>query len=161
MNAILDFCRDLPERTYRPDEIWLVEGWRSGLLYILIDGKVEIRKGPFQIHVESEPGAVFGEVSALLDIPHTATVRTLTTTRAYVIGNADAFLKAHQELSYVIAKLLAKRLYGVTTYLVDLKAQFEDRKDHLGMVDSVLETLLHQQDQRFSPGSDRCPDPKI
>ena len=27
----------------------------------------------------------------------------------------------------------------------------------LGMVDEVLETLVHQQPQRFTPGSDRDP----
>jgi CRP/FNR family transcriptional regulator, cyclic AMP receptor protein len=46
----------------------------------------------------------------------------------------------------------------VTTYLVDLKRQFEDHQNHLGMVDDILETLVHEQRTEFTPGSDREPD---
>jgi hypothetical protein len=42
-------------------------------------------------------------------------------------------------------------------YLVDLKQQFASQENHLAMVDDVLETLVHQQHQRFMPGSDRDP----
>jgi rubrerythrin len=45
----------------------------------------------------------------------------------------------------------------VTTYLADIKRQFEDERGHLGMVDEILESLLNQQRQTFSPGSDRDP----
>jgi CRP/FNR family transcriptional regulator, cyclic AMP receptor protein len=30
-------------------------------------------------------------------------------------------------------------------YLVDIKLQFRDRSDHLGMIDQVLDTLMHKQ----------------
>ena len=70
-----------------------------------------------------------------------------------------AYLGAHPEITLWLSQLLAQRLHGVTSYLVDLKAQFEDRSDHLGMVDDVLETLLHTQDEAFSPGSDSYDDP--
>ena len=38
-------------------------------------------------------------------------------------------------------------------------AQFAEHGDHLAVVDEVLETLMHDQDDEFSPGSDRCLDP--
>jgi hypothetical protein len=40
-------------------------------------------------------------------------------------------------------------------YLVDLKRQFSGYGNHLEMVGEVLESLMHQQDRDFSPGSDR------
>ena len=161
MNTILDFCHGLPERSYAAGEIWVAEGAKTDTLTILIDGEVEVVKGNVQVHVAAEPGAVFGEISALLDIPHTATVRTLSAARAYVVADASRFLRAHPDLTYCLTKLMAQRLHGMTTYLADLKAQFQDRDDHLGMVDEVLARLLHQQEEEFLPGSERHPDPKI
>ena len=102
---------------------------------------------------------MFGETSVLLDLPHTATVRVTRPSRAYVVDDAAAFLRSHPDLAHAISRLLAHRLHMVTSYLADLKAQFSDHHDHLAMVDEVLVSLLHQQDDGFSPGSDRCPDP--
>ncbi|MBI3795814.1 MAG: cyclic nucleotide-binding domain-containing protein [Deltaproteobacteria bacterium] len=78
MREILSFCQKLPETTFSPGETLLAEGRKDKILYILIEGEVEILKGDFQINTVSEPGAIFGEMSVLLDIPHTATVKTLT-----------------------------------------------------------------------------------
>jgi CRP/FNR family transcriptional regulator, cyclic AMP receptor protein len=161
MRTILKFCQGLPEHSFDAGQSLLIEGERTGKLYILVDGTVEIVKGTCQVHVTSEPGALFGEMSTLLDVPHTATVRALAPSRVYAVGRAGEFLDANHEIVFFISKLLAQRLQSVTGYLADMKSQFEDRKDHLGIVDEVLETLLHQQSEPFVPGSDRHPDPKI
>lgn len=161
MRTVLSFCQELPEGTFGPGEVLLAEGERAGILYILAEGEVEVLKGDFQVSTVSEPGAIFGEISVLLDIPHMATVKTLTHCRAYVVQQAGEFLQSNADITYQLARLLAQRLYGVTSYLVDLKGQFEDHEDHFGMVDAVLETLVHQQDEECTPGSDRDPDPTI
>jgi CRP-like cAMP-binding protein len=154
---ILDLCQHVPVRSFAPGEVLLAEGDKSGRLYILTEGEVEIVKGDFQINSVSEQGAVFGEISALLDMPHMATVRALTHARAHEIEDGAQFLKDNQQVAFHLAQLLARRLQGVSSYLVDLKSQFASHQDHLGMVDDVLETLVHQQHQRFMPGSDRDP----
>jgi len=158
MSAIADLCKDLPVATFAPGEVLLNEGLSTGRLYVLIDGAVEILKGDFQINLVSEPGAIFGDMSALLGIPHMATVRAVTACSAHQIESGDAFLQTNKEIAYQLAQLLAQRLHGVTTYLADLKRQFEDHNDHLGMVDDILETLVHEQRREFTPGSDREPD---
>lgn len=155
MTTILSLCRELPRRTFAPGEVLLAEGRNSGMLYVLVAGEAEILKGDFQINVVDDPGAIFGEISVLLGIPHMATVRALTACEVHAIEGGAAFLRSHPDITYHLSALLAQRLHGVTTYLVDLKRQFEDRDDHLGMVDDVLETLVHQQRSEFSPGSDR------
>ena len=104
-------------RNFEPGAILLAEGKKSGLLYVLVDGEVEILKGNLQVNVASEPGAIFGEISALLDIPHMATVRALTRCRAHVVDDGDAFLRTNKEITYELSKMLAQRLHGVTTYL--------------------------------------------
>jgi len=138
--------------------VLLAEGAATGRLYVLLEGTVEIVKSDYQINVVADRGAIFGEMSALLGIPHMATVRALTPARAHVIDSGAAFLQTHQELSFFLAQLLAQRLTGVTSYLVDLKRQFEDQSNHLSMVDDILETLVHDQRREFTPGSDREPE---
>ena len=86
-----------------------------------------------------------------------ATVRALGTCSAHVVEGGEAFLASHQEIAFHLARMLAQRLHGVTSYLVDLKVQFEDQAGHLGMVDEILETLVHEQRSDFTPGSDRDP----
>ena len=60
-----------------------------------------------------------------------------------------------------IGRLLAGRLNAATSYLADLKRQFEDQGNHLGMVGEVLDVLIHQQDEDFSPGSEDGADPRL
>jgi CRP/FNR family cyclic AMP-dependent transcriptional regulator len=157
MASILHLCHALPVRAFEPGADLLCEGKTSGLLYVLIDGEVEILKGDFQISVLCDPGAIFGEISVLLDIPNSATVRAVTRCTTHEIQGGDAFLQSHKEIAYQLSKLLAQRLNRMTAYLVDLKAQFEHHDNHLSMVDDVLETLIHDQRQSFNPGSDRDP----
>ena len=158
MTSIADLTQDLPTQIFEPGAILLAEGESSGRLYVLVDGAVEILKGDFQINLVSDRGALFGDMSALLAIPHMATVRAVSRSTVRVIEGGEDFLQTHQEISFHLAKMLAERLHGVTAYLVDLKAQFEDSQDHLGMVDEILESLVHQQPQAFTPGSDRDPE---
>ena len=157
MRTILSFCQRLPEQTFGPGEVLLAEGREERILYILIEGEVEVLKGDLQINTVSEPGAIFGEISVLLDLPHTATVKTLTSSRVYVVERASEFLQSHTDISYQLAKRLAQRVHSITTYLVDLKKQFEGQDDHFGMVDEVLENLVHQQAEECTPGSERDP----
>lgn len=160
MRDLLQFCQGrLPERTTAAGEVLLVEGQRAGILLILAEGGVEVMKGDLQINTFSDPGAVFGEISVLLDTPHTATVRTTMPSRFYVVANPLLFLGSEPDVALGVARLLAKRLHAMTTYLVDLKHQFEDHANHLGMVDEVLEALSHAQPGEYVPGSDRDPDP--
>jgi CRP/FNR family cyclic AMP-dependent transcriptional regulator len=156
----LDLCAGLPQRTLEAGEVLLREG-TSGPLFILAEGAVEILKGDLQINVVDEPGSIFGEVSVLLEIPPMATVRTLERSRFFVADDGLAFVSSKPELALAVARLLARRLMSVTSYLVDVKKQFENREDHLGIVDDVLETLIHDQGARedVDPGSDREPDP--
>jgi len=161
MRTVLNFCHGLPEKVFKPDEILLAEGGEDKKLYVLIEGEVEVLKGATQVNTQAEPGAIFGELAVLLDIPHTATVRAVIPSRTYQVEDAEVFLQSNPDFAFQLAKLLAKKLNSITTYLVDLKNQFQDQQDHLGMVDEVLETLLNQQVEKHSPGSERYPDTAI
>jgi CRP/FNR family cyclic AMP-dependent transcriptional regulator len=155
MRAILNHCKDIPVSDIPDGTLLLAEGQKTGRVYVLAQGRIEVLKGDTQITVLDEPGSLVGEMSLLLDIPHTATARTLGPCRIHVIEDAAAFFRANPELSWLVARLLANRLNAATTYLVDLKRQFAHYGDHLEMVGEVLETLLLQQERDFHPGSNR------
>lgn len=158
MATIAQYCAGQPERAFAPGEALLTEGAQTGRLYVLIEGAVEIVKGGVQVNVVADAGAVFGEMSVLLEAPHMATVRALGPARAYLVEDGAAFLERHPDVAVALARLLAQRLQGVTSYLVDLKRQFEQEASHLGMVDEILEALVHDQPRAFTPGSDREPE---
>jgi CRP/FNR family transcriptional regulator, cyclic AMP receptor protein len=161
MQSVLERA-DPGRRTEVPaGTVLLSEGTRSGRLYVLAEGSLEIVRGETQVSIISEPGSFFGEMSVLLDLPHTATVRAVSPTIVYAFDDAHAFLRSDPEIAFVVARMLAQRLNAVTTYLVDLKRQYAGNNNHLGMVSEVLASLLHNQDGEVTPGSDRQPDPAM
>jgi CRP/FNR family transcriptional regulator, cyclic AMP receptor protein len=162
MGSILDICTGLPRREFGPGTVLLSEGETSGRLYVLAEGSVEVLRGDTQVAIVEEAGSVFGEMSVLLKRPHTATVRATSPVGVFVFEDAERFLKSNPEIAFFLGKLLAERLNAATTYLVDLKRQFEDQGNHLGMVGEVLETLMNQQQQDdFTPGSEDRGDPRL
>lgn len=161
MGSILDMCHEAPLQELPPGTVLLPEGKTSGHLYVLKSGAVEVLRGDTQVAVIEEPGAVFGEMSVLLKRPHTATVRALTPITVYAFDDAERFLRSNPEIALLVGRLLAGRLNAATTYLADLKRQFEGQSDHLGMVGEVLDVLIHQQDEDFNLGPEREADPRL
>lgn len=162
MQSILEYCgsANAPVREAGAGDVLLAEGQSSGRLYVLISGTIEVLRGDTTIVVTSTPGAIFGEMSGLLGRPHSATVRAVVPSTLYELHDSAAFLRTHPEVAYSVARLLAQRLHAATTYLVDIKHQFQSQQDHFGMVDEVLDSLIHHQDD-FVAGSDREPDPRM
>lgn len=158
---ILDHCTDAPIERYEPGAILIDEGRWSGRLFVLMEGEVEVLRGGTSVAIISGAGAIFGEMSVLLDLPHTATVKARTRVAARAPEDATAFLRQHPEIAFHLARLLAQRLNAATTYLVDVKRQYEGHRDHLGMVGEVLEALTVQQAREFTPGPDRADDPRM
>ena len=161
MNLVLRACQGLPIREFEAGDAVIAEGSPAEVLYVLASGSVEIVKGDVQITTVAEPGSFLGEMSVLLVRPHTATVRALAPSKFHVIEDPLGFLHAHPASTFELARLLARRLHFVNSYLVDLKRQFQEHDDHLSMVDEVLETLVHHQEPAAAAGSERCPDPTL
>jgi CRP/FNR family cyclic AMP-dependent transcriptional regulator len=161
MASILDSCAGTPRQDFPPGAVLISEGDTSGRLFVLSEGSVEVLRGDTQVAVLGEPGSIFGEMSVLLNRPHTATVRATSLVSAFVFEDAEIFLKAHPEIALGLSRLLAERLNAATTYLVDLKRQFEGQGNHLGMVGEVLETLIHQQHDEFIQGPENEADPRL
>jgi CRP/FNR family cyclic AMP-dependent transcriptional regulator len=114
----------LPLATYQPGETVFAAGSRTGRLLILRNGAVVISKEGIEIAKVTEPGSVFGELSALLDQPHTANVQALETSEFH-IADAAALLGQDSIALLYVAAVLARRLDGANQALIELKSQLQ------------------------------------
>jgi CRP-like cAMP-binding protein len=114
---------ELPLESYGAGETVFAEGTKTGRLLILKSGAVSIVKSGTEIATVAEPGAVFGELSALLDQPHGADVRTLEGCE-FRVADAAHLLADPAALLYV-TMILARRVDAANAAFVELKSQIE------------------------------------
>ena len=146
MPDILEYCKGRKAETFRSGAILLQEGAEDHKLFVLIEGQVEVLRKGTQVSYIDEPGSLFGEMSVLLDMPYSASVKALSTVKAYVIDDPIGFLGSQAEIALELAALLARRLYYTTSYLVDLQQQAAGRREDLDLVDKILAQLVQSPD---------------
>jgi CRP/FNR family transcriptional regulator, cyclic AMP receptor protein len=112
----------LPGTRFGAGETVVRQGTKSGRLYILKSGAVSVVKNGIEIATVAEPGAVFGELSALLDEPHTADVRTIKRSEFHV-ADADTLLTREPAALLYVATLLARRLDLANRGLIEIKSE--------------------------------------
>jgi CRP/FNR family cyclic AMP-dependent transcriptional regulator len=160
MRTVLDYCSGGVQRSVPAGTLIIHEGGSTGHLYVLIEGRLEVIKGDAIVASIAEPGAVVGEMSVLLDAPHTATVRAAADSLVYEFDNAASFLRDQPAVALLIARLLAQRLNVATTYLADIMHQYAGHGDHLAMVGEILQSMINLPPTNVSPGSDLQSDPR-
>jgi CRP-like cAMP-binding protein len=95
----------------------IAQGGRTGQLYVLREGELEVLRDGRHIATIKTPGSVIGEMSVLLEAPQTATVRAVTEVDFFVIDNAIEVLRSHPDWLLQIARLLAQRVKDTTAQL--------------------------------------------
>lgn len=161
MSAVLDVCEGLPRVSFGAGDVIVNEGEQGNRMYVLIDGEVVVEKGGTEVARDGTPGSLFGEMSALLETPFSATVRADSPVRMYLVTDPIEFLVTRPGIAVHSARLLAQRLHDATTYLADLKHQFQENSDHFGMMDQILDALLHQQQRKTSEPVRDPEDPRL
>ncbi len=146
MPDILEYCKGRKAQTFKSGAVLLEEGAEDHKLFVLIEGQVEVLRKGTQVSYIDEPGSLFGEMSVLLDMPYSASVKALSTVKAYVIDDPIGFLGSQAEIALELAALLARRLYYTTSYLVDLQQQAAGRREDLDLVDKILAQLVQSPD---------------
>ncbi len=121
---------DLPIAKYQTGEIVFAAGSRTGRLMILKKGAVAIVKDCTEIARVSEPGAIFGELSFLLDQPHAVDLRASEPSEFHV-GDA-ATLLAQDALAFkYVSTILAQRVDVANRILIELKGQLAAHDPHV------------------------------
>ena len=110
---------------------------------ILKEGEVAVVKEGLEIARVTEPGAVFGELSVLLDQPHTADVRALETSQFHV-ADAATILRVDPMALLYVATVLAQRLDSANRGLLELKRQVQagEPRSVIGRTVEKIEGLL-------------------
>ena len=141
--AFHDSLAALPVTTYQAGETVIGEGSRTGRLLILKKGNVAVIKEGHEIAQVAEPGAVFGELSVLLDRPHAADVRALENSQFQVV-DATTLLTQNPAAVLYVATMLARRLDGANRALIELKHQLQTGKTKRAIAQTVskMEELL-------------------
>jgi CRP/FNR family transcriptional regulator, cyclic AMP receptor protein len=113
-----------PVATYEAGETVLTATSRTGRLLILRTGALAVLRDGVELATVREPGAVFGELSVLLDQPHAADVRALEASQFYV-ADAAALLRVDPIALLYVATVLARRLDDATQALIELRRQIQ------------------------------------
>lgn len=162
MVAIFALTEGLPEVEYATGDVVIEEGTRTGSIWILVSGSVNVRRGSTAISTNSQPGSVFGDISLLLGQPHGATVEAAEpTVMRYAVDGVHLF-DQYAGFSRMVATGLASRLDSLTVYLADLKQQY-GAAPGIAMVSDVLRHLAAQPASSapaVRPVSARDPDPE-
>jgi CRP/FNR family transcriptional regulator, cyclic AMP receptor protein len=146
--ATLQKLAGLPVMTCQAGEDVLTSGSRTGKLLFLRSGSVEVIKNGVRIAKVSTPGAVFGELAALLDQSHTADVRTLERSE-FLVADAPTLLAIDSAVALYVATILAHRLDSANRALLDIKRQLragESRSAITTQLEKVGELLVFAQD---------------
>ena len=159
MQQLLELTAGRPERVLDAGEPLLTEGEPPAHLYVLVEGRLVVRRGGDDFVAIDAPGACVGEMAVLLGRTHTASVVAVERTRVRVIEDAAATLDDDPAILHAVATLLARRLDLVNHYVADLQHQYRDVDGGLGMVGEVLRTLASHHGDEVAPGSEREPDP--
>ncbi|MGA3310324.1 MAG: cyclic nucleotide-binding domain-containing protein [Xanthobacteraceae bacterium] len=128
----------LPLASYDAGETVFAEGTKTGRLLILKSGAVGIFKGDIEFAQVAEVGAVFGELSALLDAPHSADVRALEKSEFHV-ADAATLLQDPTALLYV-TMVLARRIDAANQGLLQLKILLEAGEPR-SLIDKTLDGI--------------------
>ena len=158
MTDLLALTSDLPTASVPAGEAVIDEGAPAGRMLVLVSGSVVVEHDGEPFARIDTPGAVFGEMSVVLDRPATATVRAADDVLVRIVEDPVRFLTDHPGAALAVLRTTASRLDGLTQYLVDVKRQFADAAGHLGMVDEILDHLVHHQGPRSQTGSARDPE---
>ena len=155
---LLAFSDDLPVEAVPAGDVLIAEGSRPSRMLVLVSGEVVVERDGVPFARIDTPGAVFGEMSAVLERPATATIRAVSDLQVHVIDDPHGFLTQRPGAALAVLRTTASRLDGLTHYLVDVKHQFADAGGHLGVVDQILDKLVHHQGPSARTGSARDPE---
>ena len=125
MSNIDEVLKEFPVISLKVGECLIREGEQKNALYFLSDGAVEVIKDGYKVAESSGQGSVFGEMSMLLGIKHSATVQCTKDSKFYHIDNPKSYLNSHPEMIWQIALMLSRRIYDLNLYFVDEKNHHE------------------------------------
>jgi len=127
---------------WQEDALVLEEGATGPRMMVILDGQVEVLRrdngGVQRAIARLGPGDVLGEMSLLLELPRTATVRALSDLKVFAMDR-QAFLEMVElsdpsvlKLGLELSRVLAKRLTLLNDKVLELLRESEDVRERFG-----------------------------
>ncbi|RMD81789.1 MAG: cyclic nucleotide-binding domain-containing protein [Lentisphaerae bacterium] len=120
----------------------LTEGEQSSKVYLLQRGGVSVSIQGEEVCRINEEGSIFGEISALLGCPHTATVTVVESATFWVIEDLRQHLRDNPEDAIAITEVLAARLYQMNQKFLEFKETIDTMFDSNAPLKNQLNTLI-------------------
>lgn len=121
MANLLTLTNAYPVRSLRPDENLIEAGEAGGELFVLVSGALAVERDGVEIARIADPGALIGEISVLLGVDHSATVRALTPVEARVIEDGLRWLETTPIAALHVASLACARLDATSALLAEMR----------------------------------------
>ena len=138
MANLLDYCSDLPTRSFAKGETVLEEDVKDGVILILKSGAVEVVKHGTTVTTIGNRGAMLGDMAVLLGRGHTASAVATQDSEFYVLEHAGERLEADPKLYREIARGLAARLLRQSERNIELQDRLDIDSDGEGELDRRL-----------------------
>jgi CRP/FNR family cyclic AMP-dependent transcriptional regulator len=118
---ILPLAKSHPLRALAAGDTLIDAGEAGGELYVLQSGRLKVIREGIEIATIAEPGALIGEMSVLLGVDHSASVRAATAAEVRVIENGIGFLEQTPIVALHVATLACQRLDATSALVVQLR----------------------------------------
>ena len=141
MASILTLVTGQPQRELAPGDTLIEEGEAGGELYVLEKGRLVVERDGVEIATIIEPGALIGEMSVLLGVDHSATVRADGPCTVRVIEDAVSFLERTPLMALHVATLACERLDRTSALVVQLRKEAEEKADDQGVWSRIFSAL--------------------
>jgi CRP-like cAMP-binding protein len=141
MASLLTLTYSQPTKSLQPGEVLVHEGDRGGTLYILESGRLVVERDGVQIATIKDPGAMIGEMSVLLQIPNSATVKAEKDATVRVVADALAYLERTPLVALRVATLVCNRLNETSKLLVEMRREHKGKPAEQGLLSRLVSAL--------------------
>lgn len=141
MASILALVTGQPRLELAAGDTLIQAGESGGELYVLERGRLLVERDGVPLATISEAGALIGEMSVLLGVDHSASVRAEVPTTLRVIEDAIPFLERTPLMALHVATLACERLERTSALLVELRKETEGRASEQGLLSRIFGAL--------------------
>lgn len=160
MTSFVDLTANQPTRSLQPGDVLISEGDPGGDLYVLLLGELAVERDGVKLASLSNPGALLGEMSVLLGIKSSATVRAVRETRVRVVKDAAKVLEHEPVLALRLAATVANRLDATSGLLVEMSREHSGTREQ-GLLSRIMAALHVDEDPQELSRPDLFNDPGL
>ncbi|HZY68484.1 MAG TPA: cyclic nucleotide-binding domain-containing protein [Devosia sp.] len=139
--SVLALVKGQPQRQLARGDVLITEDDPGGELYVLELGSLTVERDGVPIATITEPGALVGEMSVLLGVDHSATVRAELPSTVRVVADALPFLERNPLMALHVATLACERLDRTSALLVELRKETEGKAEQQGLLSRIFSAL--------------------